>query len=168
MIAERSAAFLAANTLPQGWRVACFDDPDDAILEGIQSLNEETGVAPYPAFYTRSQIIPSLTACLWDDQDGLVATSSVNARYHPKSRFADYVFKGSTSVKPSHRGMGLGKVVNAHVLLTSRDRMGWGHAISQVQPSNLASVKTIAASGFTYQPDMVTIGIVAKWVVFTR
>lgn len=64
--------------------------------------------------------------------------------------------------------MSLGKFVNAHVMLESRDAMGWTYALSQVQTDNIASVKTITASGFVHQPDLITLGILAKGAVFTR
>lgn len=160
--------FLGSHELPEGWRVACLDCPDDDTLEAIQTLNLETGVAPYPAFYARSEVVPSMTGCIWDDRGTLVATSSVNARYHPQSRFGNYVFKGSTSVAPDQRGKSLGKFVNAHVLIESHAAMGWTGAVSQVSATNVASQKTIAAAGFIRQPELMTLAIVAKGKTFTR
>lgn len=168
VISDSCHAFLNTQKLPNGWKIECFEQPADHILEEVQVLNAETGVAPYPGFYTRSEVVPCMTACIWDDDEVLVATSSANARYHQNSRFADYVFNGSISVKPERRGMSLGKIVNAHVMLESRDAMGWTHAMSQVQPDNVASVKTVTATGFEHQPNLITLGIVSNGVIFTR
>ncbi|MGR3660099.1 MAG: hypothetical protein ACU0CA_02780 [Paracoccaceae bacterium] len=168
VISDRCHAFLNTRELPKGWKIECFERPADRTLEEVQTLNAETGVAPFPGFFTRSEVVPCMTACIWDDNEILVATSSANARYHQDSRFADYVFNGSISVKPERRGMSLGKIVNAHVMLESRDAMGWTHAMSHVHSDNIASVKTVTASGFERQPDLITLAVVANGVVFTK
>lgn len=161
-------AILAAQPLPAGWRAAVLDNPDDEELEAIQALNAATGVAPHPAFYARSEAVPSFTSCIWDETGRLVATASVTARYHPASRLAGHVFKGSTSVDPAFRGRSLGKVANAHVLIDSHAALGWTHGLSQVAADNPASQKTISACGFRPAPELVTYGILNKGVVFTR
>ncbi|MBL4812243.1 MAG: hypothetical protein JKX69_07800 [Rhodobacteraceae bacterium] len=168
VIADKCHAYLDSRALPKGWKIECFERPSDHIIEEVQSLNLETGVAPYAAFYTRGDVVPCMTACLWDEHGVLVATSSSNTRFHDSSRLAHYVFNGSISVKAERRGMSLGKLVNAHVMLESRDAMGWTHAITQVKPDNTASVKTVIASGFVHQNDLITLGIFTNGVVFTR
>ncbi|MEO0401039.1 MAG: hypothetical protein AAF214_01560 [Pseudomonadota bacterium] len=167
-VTQTCRAYLAAHQLPEGWSVTCHDCPDDGTVNAVQTLNLHTGVAPYPAFYTRSDCVATITGCVWNDAGDLVATSSLNARYHPASRLSGYVFKGATSVHPDARGHGLGKFVNAHVLLTSHARMGWDFALSQVAASNIASQKTIIGAGFARAADLVTIGLVRKGEVFTR
>lgn len=168
VISPASKAFIKTKTLPKGWKIACTERPTDRTLEQIQTLNVDTGVAPYPGFYSRSEVVPAMTACLWDDDGVLVATAAVTARYHQNSRFADYVFNGSISVSPARQGMGLGKFINAHLMLKSHDALGWTHAMSHVHPDNIASIKTVTATGFAHQPDLITIAIVAKGVAFTR
>jgi hypothetical protein len=168
VITAKCKTFLDTADLPSDWRIEVTDRPSNTVLEDIQTLNEETGVAPSPGFYLRSEAVPCLTACLRDDAGVLVATSSVNARYHPQSRFGGYVFNGSISVKPDRRGMSLGKIVNAHALLESQTAMGWHHAMSQVQSDNIASVKTVTACGFEFWSEVVTLAVVAKGEVFTR
>lgn len=167
-ILARCRVIRQQNPTEAGWHLECLDCPDDRELDAIQALNAQTGVAPAPAFYSRSEAIPSLTACLWAPDGTLAATSSATARYHPDSRLAGHVFKGSTSVDPAFRGKGLGKVVNAHVLIDSQRAMGWSKGISQVAPDNPASQKTIAACGFVRDPDLATFGIMRSGEVFTR
>jgi hypothetical protein len=156
------------NPMPEGWRVECLECPDDHALEAIQTLNTHTGVSPAPAYYLRSEVIPSLTSCIWTPDGGLAATATVSGRYHAESRFADYVFNGSISVDIHFRGKGLGKVVNAHVLIESQRRMGWAHGISQVAADNPASQKTVEACGFSRDPDLATYAVVQAGKVITR
>jgi hypothetical protein len=167
-VLEACRAHVAATPVPDGWRIECLRTPDMAEMEAVQALNMETGVAPYPGFYMRSEVVPSLTACLWDADGALAATSAVNARFHPKSRFGRYIFKGSTSVKPTHQGLGLGKLVNAHVLIDSQVAMGWIGVLSQVSSTNIASQKTISAAGLRVQKELMTVAVVAQGEVFTR
>ena len=161
-------AYVAATPVPQGWRIECLRVPDIQQMEAVQALNMETGVAPYPGFYMRSEVVPSMTACLWDAQGVLAATAAVNARFHPASRLGRHIFKGSTSVKPVYQGRGLGKLVNAHVLIDSQVAMGWIGVLSQVSAINIASQKTIAAAALQPQNELTTVAVLAKGEVFTR
>ena len=61
----------------------CLPEPD---LSDVQNLNSATGVAPYPAYYMRSEALPVLTACIRDAGGDLVATASVADRYHKDCR----------------------------------------------------------------------------------
>ena len=91
--------------LPAGWRVDVLDAPDDDQLSAIQALNSQTGVAPYPAYYSRSQAVPVVTLCISDAAGELVATAAASNRYHPQCRLAGCTFAGMVSVAPSHQGL---------------------------------------------------------------
>lgn len=167
-VLQRSRDCLAHSNIPPGWKLECLDCPNALQLEAIQALNQDTGVAPYPGFYVRGEVVPTMTGCLWDQDGALVASSSVNARYHPASRFGGYIFMGSISVDPKHQGCSLGKFVSAQVLIDSHAAMNWTNGLSQVAPDNPASLKTIGALGFVRQKDLMTIAVIAQGHIFNR
>ncbi len=158
----------AAISLPDGWRISAHQEPDDSLISEIQSLNQVTGVSPYPAYYMRSEPFPVLTMCLHDKTGTLVATASVADRYHAESRLSGWVFDGMVSVSEDHRGKGLGKLVNALALLESAERFQWHVASEQVAPDNVPSKAMIEACGLTHEDGLYTIAAIKPGVTLTR
>ena len=154
--------------LPDGWQATMHDCPDADRVAEIQSLNFETGVAPYPAYYTRSEAVPVLTACISDAEGTLVATASVADRYHPNSRISGHVFAGMVSVSGDCRGRGLGKLVNALALVESHERFGWKVATEQVAPDNPASRAMILACGLDHADGLSSVGAINSDERFSR
>jgi Acetyltransferase (GNAT) family len=167
-VLEHSGKILAEYRVPNEWHLECLQTPNDQELSAIQTLNLETGVAPLPGPYLRGEVVPSFTSCFWAYDGELAAVSNVTARYHEHSRFGGHVFNGSTSVTPTHRGSGLGKIVTAHVLVESQRLFSWTHALAQVAPDNVPSRKMVEACGLTCDPSLVTFGVLPRGVKFTR
>lgn len=167
-VLEHSGKILAGYHVPEGWRLECLQTPNERELSAIQALNLATGVAPLPGPYLRGEVVPSFTSCLWTHGGELVAVSNATGRYHQHSRFGEHVFNGSTSVDPTHRGSGLGKVITAHVLVESQRLFSWTHALAQVAPDNAASRRMVEACGLACNPSLVTFGVIPSGVTFTR
>lgn len=157
-----------AVELPDGWHTIMHDCPDDDEITEIQALNSEAGVSPYPAYYTRSEAVPVLTACIRNCDGTLVATASVADRYHAQSRLADHVFVGMVSVSGNCRGKGLGKLVNALVLVESQERFGWKVATEQVAPDNPVSRAMIIACGLDHSAGLTSIAAINSDEKFSR
>lgn len=167
-VLEACKAVIADVPTPTGWRLRSLETPTDGQISEVQKLNEATGIAPYPAFYSRGEAVPCLTTCLWNEQGKMVATASANFRYHPNSRFSGHIFEGSVSVAEECRGMGLGKLLNATVLLDSHRLYNWVGALAQARPDNAPSRRMIEACGLEMSPDLVTISVIASEEEFTR
>jgi len=159
---------LAQVMLPKGWRIETLFHPDEEQISQVQDLNLATGVAPYPAYYSAGSVVGCATTVLWSDTGEAVGSASVVDKFHPDGLLGGSVFKGSTCVLSAHRGRSLGKLINAHNLLGSLKVFGWAHAIAQVQPSNIASQKTIGTCGLTPLEGSVTVGVLPSGTVFTR
>lgn len=159
---------LSQYDFPGSWRMECLQTPGEQELSAIQSLNLAAGVAPLPGPYLRGEIVPSFTSCLWTNEGELAAVSNATARYHKDSRFGGHVFNGSTSVDPTHRGSGFGKVVTAHVLVESQRHLRWTHALAQVAPDNAPSRRMVEACGLACDPSLVTFGVIPRGASFTR
>jgi len=152
-------AILAGTPLPQGWYFSHDTCPDEATIEASQALNMETGVMPAPAYYLRSEHVPSLLSCLWTEDGTLVACASATMRYHPDGPLGGWLFAGSVSVSPARRWRGLGSLVNAALLVEARTRFGWSHVLEQAKASNAPSVGMIRRCGLRNDPRRVTIGV---------
>jgi len=165
---DASQSVLADVRVPAGWKLQSLERPTDEQISAVQQLNMATGIAPYPAFYSRGEAVPCLTTCLWNDEGSLVGTASANCRYHRDSRLSGHIFEGSVSVAQECRGMGLGKLLNAAVLRDSQRVYGWTGVLAQARPDNLPSRRMIEACGLKMCPDLVTISVVASDEEFTR
>ena len=157
-----------AIALPSGWRIDLLERPSDEQIGAIQSLNAETGVSPYPAYYMRGEAVPVLTACISDAEGALVATASAADRYHPRCRLAAVVFAGMVSVSPAQRGRGLGRLVNAIMLVESYARFAWSLAKEQVAADNAASQAMIEACGLGNGEGLVSIAASCMEETLTR
>ena len=162
------AAVVDAVDLPNGWRTTIHDCPCEDQIAEIQALNCETGVSPYPAHYTRSEAVPVLTGCIRDARGVLVATAAVADRYHPDSRLGGHAFAGMVSVSGACRGKGLGKLINALVLIESQKRFGWQVATEQVAPDNPVSRAMILACGLDHSARMATVAAINSDERFSR
>ena len=167
-VVEASKSVVADVRVPSGWKLQSLERPTDDQISAVQQLNIATGIAPYPAFYSRGEIVPCPTTCLWNDGGALVGTASANCRYHRDSRFSGHVFEGSVSVAEECRGMGLGKLLNAATLLDSYELYGWTGVIAQARPDNAPSRRMIEACGVQMSPDLMTISVIASEEEFTR
>ncbi|MBT3142147.1 hypothetical protein KL867_13855 [Ruegeria litorea] len=154
--------------LATGWSVVHHSCPNAAQLEQVQALNAETGVAPYPAYYMRSEAVPVLTTCVYDGAGDLIATASVADRYHRDSRLAGHMFAGMVSVSETKRGRGLGKLVNALALVKSQVQFGWTVATEQVAADNVASRAMIMACGLTHDAGLVSVAAMNSDETFSR
>lgn len=155
-------------TLPDDWEICFHDYPSEEEITEIQTLNAQTGVSPYPAYYMRSEAVPVLTVTLKNAAGIVVATASVADRYHPDSRLGGHVFAGMVSVDPEHRGTGLGKCVNALALQESHRRFGWTHATEQVAANNIASLAMIIACGLDRSAGLSSVATLNTGEAFSR
>ena len=137
-------------------------------MSAIPALNAATGVAPLRGAYPRGAAVPSFTSCLWTANGALAGVSNVTDRYHKGSRQGGHAFNGSTSVDSTRRGIGLGKVVTAHVLVECHRLSAWSHALAQVAPDNEPSRRMLEACGLAREPSRVTLDVIQSGQTLTR
>ena len=166
-VSDVCKAAMAGVPIPDSWSFTATEQPTDSEITRIQELNVETGVSPYPAYYSRGGAVPIVTVCLVDERGDLVATASATDRHHLASRLAQTCFAGMVSVSPGHRGKGLGKLVNARMLMESLDRFAWRQVHEQAAPDNVPSRAMIEGCGLR-PSDLVSIGAVNSDETFSR
>ena len=151
-----TAEVMGATPLPDGWSVRYEEVPSDDDIDAFQTLNAACGVSPSPAAAMRAAPDrPALNLFIEDDKGGLKAVSSACMFFHPASAFGDTAFVGLVAVEEGARGLGLGKLANALVLHESRKRCGWERAVEFVHADNPASTAMVAASGLTWDGNLV-------------
>lgn len=154
--------------LPPGWRREAHERPTDEQIRSVQTLNAETGVSPYPAYYSRGDAVPVITLSILDAGGELVATASAAFRYHAECRLAGTLFAGMVSVSPSHRGKGLGKLVNAVMMIESQKAFAWTTVKEQVAVDNVPSRAMIKACGLDNSEGLVSVAAINSDEAFTR
>lgn len=159
---------IASIGLPAGWRIEPYERPTDDQIRAVQALNVETGVSPYPAYYSRGDAVPTVTLCILDARGELVATAGAAFRYHAECRLAGTLFAGMVSVSPSHRGKGLGKLVNAVMMVESHTLFAWTTVKEQVATDNVPSRAMIRACGLDNSEGLVSVAAINSDEAFTR
>jgi len=149
-------AIVGSYNLPRDWKLIHETMPDDQLIEAAQSVNLAAGVQSPPAYYLRSDFMPSMLTALIDGSGGMVACASGNMRYHADGPMAGGMFAGGVSVAEVHRRKGLGALVNAALLVESQRVLGWTHVLEQARATNLASVAMIEHCGLMSWPGVVT------------
>ena len=167
-VLDASRAIIEAHDLPQGWRIEAHERPSNDQIDAVQALNMATGITPYPAFFSRGEAGAIVTACINDADGALVATAAAVMRYHRASRLGGYLFVGMVSVTVAQQGKGLGKLVNAVVLVKSHKRLSWIGVMEQVAPDNAASRAMIEACGLMRDEDKVTVAAINMDEDFSR
>ena len=131
--------------------------PDEQTIHAAQTLNAETGVAPTPAYFQRGEEVPSVLACVYDDTDAMAACALATMRYHPEGPLGGWIFAGGVSVDPQRQGLGLGTLINAHVLVDSHCNFRWSSVLEQAKKDNMASIKMILRCGLLQDEKRATI-----------
>lgn len=154
--------------LPAGWRIDGLTRPNDRQIDAVQRLNSAVGLSPYPAYFSRGEAVPILTACIADGEGVLMATASAVMRYHPAGRLGGLAFVGSVSVAAEAHGRGLGKLVNAVALTQSHTALGWTTASQQVTADNAVSQAMIKRCGLSFADGVASVAAIASDEAFTR
>lgn len=157
VVLPECAKIILEIALPDGWTQSGHTHPDDRLIHAAQVLNSETGVAPTPAYFLRGDQIPSMLACIHDENGDLVACASGTMRYHPDGPLGGWFFAGAASVSPDHRRMQLGSLINARLLEQSNSAYNWVKVLEQAKADNAASVGMITRCGLRREPDKATI-----------
>lgn len=162
-LAERDAALAASRTfagqpLPSGlslWTTP--DDPESEQIRSTQAMMASAGLVPFSGSLLTGEIGRSVTIIM-GDSDGVVATAHGYMPHNVFSRYRSYAWGGLVAVAESHRGKGLGKLVNALMIDQVFRKLGASHVYELVSASNIASRRMVEACGLRLEPTL-TCGI---------
>ena len=156
-VLPKCEALTQQRPLPAGWRFEGHLTPGDEVIGLVQELNLACDVSPYPAYYSRGEVLPNMTAMLWNGCGRLMATASACMRFHAESRLGGCLFVGLVSVAPTCRGQGIGSLINAMTLLESHKAFGWLQVQEQAHADNRASRRMIEVCGLDRREALVAV-----------
>lgn len=162
-LAERDAALLASckiasEPLPSGlslWTIT--DDPENQQIKDTQAMMASAGLVPFSGSMLTGKIGRSVTIIIGDEA-GVVATAHGYMPHNAFSPYRGYAWGGLVAVAETHRGRGLGKLVNALMIERVLKELGASHIYELVSASNVPSRRMVEACGLTLELTL-TCGI---------
>lgn len=133
------------------------DDGEDQQIRDTQGLMASAGLVPFSGSMLAGKFGPAVTVTL-GDAFGIVAAAHAYMPHNAFSRFGSYAWGGLVAVRPSHRGQGLGKLVNALMIEQLFGALPASHVYELVSASNTASRRMVEACGLRHAPEL-TCGI---------
>ncbi|MEQ8783701.1 MAG: GNAT family N-acetyltransferase [Roseibium album] len=139
--------------LPKGYsyRPEPHQAADQKMLE-VQAFMAENGIAPFSGTKLAGLDGPAVTIAIEDESNSLAAVAHAYFPHNKYSRYNRWAWGGLVAVSPSHRGMGLGKIVNAKMVSECFSRFDADFIYELVAASNIPSRKMIEASGLALDP----------------
>ena len=159
-VANRKVAVAAASTvissgLPKGYSyLPELHEAENQEMVKIQSFMVENGIAPFSGSRLASLDDPAVTIAIADECNNLAAVAHACLSYNKYSQYNRWAWGGLVAVSPSHRGMGLGKYVNAKMVSECFSRLDADSIHELVAASNIPSRKMVEASGLRLDPTV--------------
>ena len=155
--AETSAAVtqtLAAG-LPEGFRFgAPLDHAEGQRTQAVQAFMGANGVSPFSGSMLVGDDGPARTVTILDQHDNLAATAYAFFPHNVHSKHNKSAWGGLAAVSPTHRGKGLGKLVNAKMVADSIADLGATSIHEYVAATNMPSRKMVEACGLRLDPEL--------------
>ena len=149
-----STAILAAG-LPDGFRYCPeLQDAESADMAALQAFMAEQGIAPFSGTKLAGLDGPALTVAIVDADNTLAAAAHCYFSYNRFSPYKKWAWGGLVAVSPKHRGMGLGKFVNAKMVSECFSRFDADCIHELVAATNMPSRKMVEASGLRLDPAL--------------
>ena len=120
----------------------------------VQSFMAENGIAPFSGTKLAGLDGPAVTIAIVDESNNLAAVAHAYFSHNKYSKYNRWAWGGLVAVSPSHRGMGLGKFVNAKMVSECFSRFDADFIYELVAASNIPSRKMIEASGLVLDPTV--------------
>ncbi len=120
----------------------------------VQSFMAENGIAPFSGSKLAGLDGPAVTVAIIDENKNLAAVAHAYLSYNKYSQYKKCAWGGLVAVSPSHRGMGLGKYVNAKMVSECFSRLNAESIHELVAATNIPSRKMVEASGLRLDPTL--------------
>ncbi len=159
-VANREDAVAAASTvilsgLPRGYSyLPELQGAENHETVKIQSFMAENGIAPFSGSKLAGLDGPAITIAIADEGNILAAVAHAYFSYNKYSQYKRCAWGGLVAVSPLHRGMGLGKYVNAKMVLECFSRLDAESIHELVAASNTPSRRMVEASGLRLDPTV--------------
>jgi hypothetical protein len=152
--AMHAAEAVLAAGLPPGF--ARVPVAEAGPIEKLQEFIAASGVVPFPAAMLVGQPGRAATTVIAGPQGEIAAAAHC---YYGHNRFSPYhhtAWGGLCAVAPKHRGTGLGRYVNARMVMDCFEELRAEAVYELVGSYNVASRKMVEASGLRLRPDLIS------------
>jgi hypothetical protein len=159
-VADRGHGLAACEAIvragpPADLREIELSDPADDGTRRIQALMAGAGVVPFSGSFLAGRFGAAETVALAQADGTVVAAAHCYRPHNPHSPFSSYAWGGLVAVDQSRRGEGLGRFINARIVVAAFRELGATHIYELVSAANTASRRMIAACGLRHEPGLV-------------
>ncbi len=160
-LADRETAFAASEAilslgLPDGFReLEQPKEPKGRDTVEIQTLMNAAGVVPFSGSMLTGRVGPASTVSVGDKDGAIVAAAHGYMPHNSSSPYHQYAWGGLVAVDEAQRGHGLGRYVNALMVVSVFRDLNASHLYELVAPTNLPSRRMVESCGLRHEPALV-------------
>ncbi|MCA1243952.1 GNAT family N-acetyltransferase [Stappia stellulata] len=129
--------------------------PEGAMTRRIQAMMSAAGVVPFSGSILCGDTGPAVTLALCDPSGGIAAGAHAYLPHNVASRHRSHAWGGLVAVDDAHRGKGLGRLINAMMVVAAFRDLGASHVYELVSAANEVSRRMVEACGLRHAPDLV-------------
>jgi len=131
------------------------EDPEGQDTFKIQTLMNAAGVVPFSGSMLTGTAAPASTVSVGDKDRAVLATAHGYLPHNSFSPYHKYAWGGLVAVDEGQRGHGLGRYVNALMIVSVFRDLDATHIYELISPSNLPSRRMVEACGLRHEPGLV-------------
>jgi GNAT superfamily N-acetyltransferase len=152
---KRTVTAILEKGTPEGIRLhPPLSDPEGPDTHQVQEFLAANGLAPMSGSMLVGQPGEAATLVFTNRDGAVVATGHAYFPHNALSRHHRDAWVGLIAVAESMRGSGLGRYVNARMLLTAIEDLRARRVYEMVGTANLASRRMVEACGLKLAPDL--------------
>lgn len=129
--------------------------PEGEATGRIQAMMAAAGIVPFSGSMLSGDIGPAVTVALADASGGIAASAHAYLPHNVASRHRKHAWGGLVAVDESHRGRGLGRLINALMVTRAFRDLGASHVYELVSASNDVSRRMVESCGLRHAPELV-------------
>lgn len=133
-------------------------DPEGDQMRRLQAMMAGAGLVPFSGSMLTGAIGNATTVLIGDAEGNVAACAHGYMPHNAYSPYHGYAWGGLVAVMETHRGKGLGKVINALMIRRVFRDLKASHIYELVSASNVASRRMVEACGLRLEPTL-TCGI---------
>jgi hypothetical protein len=160
-LADRDTALAASEKLAQRSLPSEYSlwptptDPESEEIQRLQAMMAGAGLVPFSGSMLTGAGGGATTIMIGDAQGNVAACAHGYMPHNGYSPYHRYAWGGLVAVMESHRGKGLGKVINASMISRVFRDLKASHIYELVSASNVASRRMVEACVLRLEPTLI-------------
>ena len=130
-------------------------DPESEYTGRIQALMWAAGLVPFSGSLLAGSLARTTTTAIGDDSGNVVAAAHAYLPHNAYSSYHRYAWGGLVAVAEAQRGKGLGKYLNACVIVSAFRYLDATHIYELVSATNTPSRRMVESCGLRLEPALV-------------